>query len=306
MPDTVVQRVLDPAASWAPAVGAVSGGLRLVPHVAVRVRLTFDEAKAGLDHTEELEAILPVNSEPTDLSGLTSVDYDDRDLRSDFPDGAVYVLPEAKITTKTWWTAIERAVKADLYATQNMTVLHNTPLKLWSRPAETREAFEIRCRAVADEREDEEAEKLRAKLEVKADRLRAAIDRAQDKVDQLEADVSTRRSSELVNIGSSILGGFLGRPEVRPGGRRRRPAGRRQARRDQPHEAALGDRPGGRRRGHGGAGGPRGRDGHRSCSTSTTSWMEASNQIEPVEVGLEKTDIQVTNLTLVWVPTARA
>ena len=304
VPDTVIQRVLDPAAAWAEEVGAVPGGARLEPHVAVRVRMVFDETKADLDHAEEFEAVLPVNAEPKDLAGMRTVDYDDRDLRSEFPDGAVYVIPEAKIGTKTWWNTLERAIKDELYRGRTMTVLHNAPLKLWSRPTETQEAFAARCDTIAEQREDEEADKIRTRMESKADRLRKAIQTAQDRVAQLETDMSSRKSSELINIGSSILGGFLGGRKSARGiaADLRRAAGKRgqtsrTAQRLETAEGKLVDA----------------RTELIDLEDELASelldidhkWMEASKAIEPVEVGLEKTDIDVVAVTLVWVPTER-
>ncbi|MEE8600027.1 ATP-binding protein [Euzebya tangerina] len=304
VPDEVIQRFLDPAAGWASSVGAVAGGTRLVPYVAVRVRMTFDETKADLDHTEEFEAVLPVTTEPTDTSGMEAVDYDDRDLRPSGPANAVYVIPGAKINTKTWWNTVERTVRDELYRTRTMTVLTNAELKLWSRPGEDREAFEARCDAESEKREDEEAEKLRAKMETKADRLRDAIDRAQDKVTQLEADVSSRTSSELINIGTSILGSFLGGRKSARGVAadvRRAARGRGQtSRTKQRLETAEGEV-------------VEKMDDLRELEDELAAelldidhrWMEAADAITEVEVGLEKTDVQVTNVTLVWVPTKR-
>ena len=305
VPDEVVQRYLDPAAAWAREVGATPGGTRLEPHVAIRVRMTFDETKADLDHTEEFEAVLPVNDDPKDLSGLTTVDYDDRDLREDAPDGAVWVIPEAKIGNKTWWKSVEVGVRDELYRTRTMTVLHNTELDCWSRPAETREAFEQRCEVLSEQREDEEAAKVRDRFATKADRITAAMRTAQDRVAQLEADVSSRKSSELINIGSSILGGFLGgrksargvAADLRRAASKRGTTSRTQQRLDtaqgklvdaqedlieleQELSAELMD------------------IDHR--------WMQAASAIEEVEVDLEKNDIDLVAVTLVWVPTAAA
>ena len=305
VPDEVVQRYLDPAAAWAGEVGAIPGGTRLEPHVAIRVRMTFDETKAGLDHTEEFEAVLPVNDDPKDLSGLATVDYDDRDLREDAPDGAVWVIPEAKIGNKTWWKSVEVGVRDELYRTRTMTVLHNTELDCWSRPAETREAFEQRCEVLSEQREDEEAAKVRDRFATKTDRITAAMRTAQDRVAQLEADVSSRKSSELINIGSSILGGFLGgrksargvAADLRRAASKRGTTSRTQQRLDtaqgklvdaqedlieleQELSAELMD------------------IDHR--------WMQAASAIEEVEVDLEKNDIDLVAVTLVWVPTAAA
>lgn len=304
VPDEVPQRVLDPAAAWAAAVGAVPGGTRLQPWVALRVRLTFDEAKADLDHDEEFEAILPVNAEPGDLTGLQAVDHDDRDFNNAIPPGATYVLPAAKITTKTWWAAVQRAVRDELLASRTMTMMHNPDLKLWSRPTEDRAAFESRCRVVADEHEDVEADKLRTAFESKSARIHAAVEKAQDRVAQLEADVSTRRSSELVNIGSSILGGFLGgrrsgrrvaadlRRAANNRGQTRRTNQRLDTAQDQVVDAVddlavLED----------------------ELATDLLDidhrWMVAAGQITDVDVRLEKSDVTVESAILVWVPTTR-
>lgn len=304
LPDAVIQRVLDPAAAWAADVGAVPGGTRLEPHVAVRVRLTFDETKMDLDHTDEFEAVMPVPVEPTDLSGLLAVDHDDRDLRAGVPEGAVYVLPPAKIATSTWWKTLERSIRDHLHAEQTLAVLANEAVGLWSRPAEARDAFEVRCRAVADERADAEAEVLRRRLASEVDRVHKAIERAQDRVAHLQHDVSSRRTDELVTIGSSLLGGFLG-------GRRsargvaadlRRAAGKRgQTSRTKARlETAVEDV-------------AEAQDDLQALEDELAAelldidarWAEAASAISEVEVGLEKSDVQVTGLTLVWVPTTR-
>ena len=304
VPDEVVQRYLDPAAAWASSVGASSGGRRLVPHVAVRVRLTFDETKADLDHSEEFEAVLPVNTEPTDLAGMEAVDYDDRDLRTDAPGDAVYVIPDAKINTKTWWNTVERTVKDELYRKRTVTVKHNPSLKLYSRPGEEEAAFAARCDEESEKQEDVEAEKLRTKMETKADRLRDAIDRAQDKVAQLETDISARKSSELINIGTSILGTFLGGRKSARGVAadvRRAATGRGQtSKTKQRLETAEGEV-------------VEATDDLRELEDELAAelldidhrWMEAADDITELEVGLEKNDVQVMSVTLVWVPTDR-
>lgn len=304
VPDEVVVRYVDPAAEWAQELGAAAGGTRLVPHVAVRVRMTFDEAKADLDHAEEFEAVLPVATEPGDVSGMVAVDYDDRDLRAEAPAGAVYVVPEAKISTKTWWNTVERSVRDELYRSRTMTVLHNPALKLWSRPGEDEAAFLSRCDAAAEAKADEEAEALRARTESKADRLRDAIQRAQDRVAQLEADVSSRKSNELINIGSSILGGFLGgrksargvAADLRRAANKRGQTSRTQARLDTAQGKVVDAT-----------------DDLLKLEEELAAelldidhrWMEAGKAIEPVEVGLEKNDVEVTNVALAWLPTGR-
>jgi hypothetical protein len=48
---------LDPAAPWAPSVGAASGGMHLRAFVAARVNLRYDDSTAGIDEAQEFEAL---------------------------------------------------------------------------------------------------------------------------------------------------------------------------------------------------------------------------------------------------------
>ncbi|HTN79175.1 MAG TPA: helicase HerA-like domain-containing protein, partial [Acidimicrobiales bacterium] len=102
--DSIPVRFLDPATSWAAQVAAVPGGTRLVAAAVARVSLMFDDDKAGLRQTEEWEAVLyplPANPDP---SAAIAVDYDERNLASTAPLNAQYVLADAPIGTKAYWT----------------------------------------------------------------------------------------------------------------------------------------------------------------------------------------------------------
>ncbi len=59
VPDHTPVRYAVAAAPWLPTVGGTPGGLRLVPVIAARVQLLFDDTKADLRHVEEWEAIVP-------------------------------------------------------------------------------------------------------------------------------------------------------------------------------------------------------------------------------------------------------
>ena len=97
---------LDPAATWAGEVGADLTAKRLTAAIAATVNLTYDDTKAGVNHQEAFEAVVfpvgPVLGPDT----VREIDHDPRDFRSDPPEGAAYVLPEQKIDTKSFWTAV--------------------------------------------------------------------------------------------------------------------------------------------------------------------------------------------------------
>ena len=75
---------LDPAAAWARRVergpGATAGAF-----LAARVSVRFDDSSAGVDESEEFEALYGPLDGGLDLESETIVDYDDRDFAGSAP-----------------------------------------------------------------------------------------------------------------------------------------------------------------------------------------------------------------------------
>ena len=162
---------LDPAAPWAAAVNAVSGGKRLAAGLVTHVQMLFDDTKAELREEVEWEAVAFIEGRQVDWGTAHAVDHDPRDLRAEAPEGAVYVLPGAPIKEQAWFRGAASDLKEYLYREQTITLQTNRELKLYSRPDETKAAFSERCRAVADEAKDAEVAKIRERLSSKIDRL---------------------------------------------------------------------------------------------------------------------------------------
>lgn len=171
---------LDSAADWAALAGASAGGTRLQPSIAARVRLLFDETKGDLRHEAEWESIVAPLGADVDGADFIAVDYDDRDLQSVPPDGAVYVLPDAKIHTKTFFSNAQRALKDQLYRSESLSLFRNDALELYSRVDETEDAFAERRRKEADKRLDNEVDEL----EELADALIESLEDAADEWDE--------------------------------------------------------------------------------------------------------------------------
>jgi hypothetical protein len=302
--DGVSVRWVDPGAPWLDAVGGDPDGRRLVAGVAARVRLLFDETKADLRHEVEWEAVItPIEGE-IDADDAVEVDYDDRDLR-DAPlhDDVVYVLPDAKIHTKTLFSKAQTQLRDRLYRSETLELWRNPELKLASRVGESREDFGFRCDAEAGERADADVAKLRDKLEDKADRVRLAIEKAEDRIRELEQDVESRGRDQLLDIGMSVLGGVLGgRRSTRSilgGARRASSKGRTKANAEERLRTAenrLTEKV----------------DELDELETELTDalfdiqadWDERAKVIEAMEVPLEKTDIGIDEFMLVWIPTS--
>jgi hypothetical protein len=127
--DNAPVRYIDPAAEWAQAMGASPKPKRYEPTLVARVLMRFDEDKANFAVDQEWEAVLhPITNHP-DPADATSVDYDDRDLSADAPEGVVYQLTDARLDTKTDFNDYTRKLKDHLYRTQAVVLLANKKLK---------------------------------------------------------------------------------------------------------------------------------------------------------------------------------
>ncbi len=275
--------------------------------MVARVAIRYDETKADLVHDEEFEAVLFPLDDPADVSSLVQVDYDDRDLRAEAPANATYRLPTARITTKTFFNQIERDLRDHLTRDLSLEIPTNAELKLFGRPGESTEEFRIRCDRAADDRADAEIAALRDKYETDATKLRDQIDAAEDRANVLAEEAKGKKTSEFFSTASSMLGGLLG-------GRKSK-------------TKMIGDVLGdagtaARRRGSSSASDRRvdaaenkvqrllerydelEADLERDVATITDRWDAARAAITPMTIGLERTDVDVTQLVLAWLPVA--
>ena len=182
-----------------------------------------------------------------------------------------------------------------------MTLLRNPELKLWSRPGESPDDFAKRCDAAAQDRADEAAGKIRDKIEKKRDSLDAALAKLEDRVEELETQKEGKRSQQLVDIGSSILGGLLGgrkRSRSMATAARRMNSGRSQsaniASRLETAENRVGDKIEDIEQLE--------YDLREALIEIDDDWTEKATQVETVEIPLEKNDIKIEDFELVWLP----
>jgi len=304
--DTVAVRYLDRGVSYADAIGASASGKRLQAGLAIRVEMLFDDTKSKLRHESEWEAIITPLDGPVDADDAIIVDYDDRDLQRKEPEGAIYVLPDAKIKNKTYFKSAQTAVKDHLYRSQELELFHNPELKVFSRIGESRDDFEARCQTVADDMADKDADKLRKVLTKKMERIHSSIQKAEDKLRELEFDAASRkkdqRTSQVLDVAGGLLGSLLGgrrstRSMITGGIRRSQSKGRMAAKAEERLKTAenryselMEDRD----------------ELEDTLSEDLfeiqSEWAEKALEVESMTVGLEKTDISIDDVALVWIP----
>ncbi len=294
-------RWIDPAAPWLPEVGGDPESTSFRAGIAARVELLFDDTKADLRHSEEFECVVVGLGETFDADEIVAVDYDDRDLREAAPDRAAYQLTDAPIANKTFFSGAEKAIKDKLYRDQTLTLLSNPKLKLASRPGESAEEFAARCDTAAQAKADEDAAKLRKKLESKMSTVQKAIEREQIRIDELESKASDSKQHEVISAAGDILGSLLGGKKsarsilskVKGVSSRRKTSSAAADRVEsalakvEQKEMELGDLEA---------------ELADLLAEIDAEWSDIAAEVEELEVGLEKTDISVTQLALIWVP----
>lgn len=299
--DGVTVRWIDPAAPWLPEVGGDPDSTSYQVGLAARIELLFDDTKADLRHTEEFECVAVDLGDTFDADQIVAVDYDDRDLREVAPERAAYRLPDAPIDTKTYFTKAEKAIKDKLYRDQTVTVLANAELKLYSRPGESEEDFVARCQTAADAAADEDAAKIRKRLESKMSTVQKAIEREEIRIRELEAKAADSKQHELISGAGDLLGSLLGGKKSAKSilGKVKGVSSRRKqssAAADRVESALAKVEQKGMELGDLEA------ELADAIADIAAEWDDKAAEVEEMEVGLEKTDISVTQLALIWLP----
>ncbi|MGZ5382755.1 MAG: ATP-binding protein [Acidimicrobiia bacterium] len=290
---------LDAAAPWGAAIGAVAGGKRHQAGLVARLNLVYDDQYAKINHREEWEAVFFPLGSGFDPADHVAVDYDGRDLRPGPPADGTFVLTEAPIDSAAFFKQAEADLKEWLYRNQKAEVFKNEQLKLYSRIGETAEEFAARCDEAADNAADAEVAALHDRYKVKIDRVKDQLAAAERRARELETDTQSRRQQELVGGAGDLLSVFLGgkrRSRSLSGVASRRSQTVRTQERLRSAQVTLSEKVS--------AIDDLEDDLSRDLTEITDRWNDAARDVQIIEIGLEKTDMAVDELALVWVPTA--
>jgi hypothetical protein len=276
---------LHPAAPWASAVGFDENGTVQRAAIAVTVSTRYDETRLGIDHTEIWEAILYPLTDPPDAVNLTEVDHDPRDFKALDTDVA-FAEPDAPISRKRYFDDVAKMVTRELDARKTITVFRNRALKATSRPGESRESFEARCRVAATERADAEIVKLTRRYEKRIRTAKRNYDNAVRSADTAAQTIDDLQGEAAVGMVFDLLSGR--RPRISSS--RRRSAETRLRKAEDKIEDARATF----------------EDLNEELTLEVAAlqeeWMAKAGEVDEVDVGLEKDDITVEAVTLVWVP----
>lgn len=290
---------LDPAAKWAGKIGADPTGTVYRPAAAATVQLVYDESKADLNHSETYEAIIYPLDAVVDASDVLAVDHDDRDFNAETRSGATFADTDIRLDTKTFWNGVEKDLKNHLVANRPLQIWMNEALGLYSRVGETEAEFKERCSAAAEEAADADLAKLKDSYQTKIDRVKGQMAKAQADYHEANAIAAAKSEETVLGTAGDLLGAFLGgrsgSTALNKAARRRTAAAKAQAKAES--EAAEY---------HAKAAELEELEQELASEVSeiVAEYEEQATRVATLDVSLEKNDIRVVEVKLVWVPTA--
>ncbi|MGF1507902.1 MAG: helicase HerA domain-containing protein [Myxococcota bacterium] len=267
------------------------------PALFAEVSLRFDERRGDFVLDDRIRRVwYPLGEAPGD-SG-TNLGLEPGDWTTAVPDNARYRSLPAWADDAKELRRVERLAVDEIDRTETRGQFVNRGLKLYGRPAESREDFGARCRAVVEAGIESEVAKLRESYQKRADRLDDRIEAKTARLAELEGVAQARQLEEVVGVGATILGLFgVGRKRSFGSALTRRRQAARASNRADALEEEIG----------------RLEEDAAELVSELESKIDAIraereallDETEQAEVGLEESDIQVVRFGVLWVPVTR-
>ncbi|MCH8031183.1 MAG: ATP-binding protein, partial [Bacteroidetes bacterium] len=279
---------------------ASSGGTvdTYLPMMLARAEVPYSRSSIKLNHRANFTFLAEVATNAPDWH---SADVLDERPQSDAQpaEGATFAELPAALANPSTFEKADDSLKRWLQSERPLTLFKSKTLKTVSDPGEDERSFRIRLTQIAREARDEKKNVLRERYQKKLDALHKRMRTAESAVDREASQASQRKMDTVINIGTSILGAFLGgsrRSSVSRIGTAARSAGR--ARKESADvaraEARLDDLK------------ARYADLDaeltRELEDLDLSFTPETEGLETIEVKAKQSEMHITELALAWVP----
>jgi hypothetical protein len=289
---------LDPAAPWAGAVSADPTGTVFEPGAAVTVQLVYDETRAGINHAETYEAVIFPLDGIVDPADVITADHDERDFIDEPPPGAAFSTPDVKLGSKAFWNGIETDLRNCLVANRPLQIWRNEGLRIYSRVDESEKDFRMRCAGAAEEAADSELAELKDRLQKRIDRVKEEIATAETRYQEADAVAAARDQETVLGTAGDLLGAFLG-------GKSGSTALNRAASRQTASAKARAKADTAAAKYHSKVSELEEIEQELASAVDEIvgRFQDLAQEVEIVDIPLEKSDVRVAELKLVWIPT---
>ena len=183
------------------------------PYLLGAAQIRFTNTKTKLDQMKDVLFLTPVTDEPIAVNWENSqqTTMNLSDLQKTPPANVLYAgVPTAALKAKNYsmWETdftnwLLKTQKIELYKSQNLNSV--------SMIGETDRDFRIRLQQLAREKRDEEVTVLRQKYAQKFMKIDEQLRRGEIKVQEHEAQNRDQKYQTAISLGTTLLGGFLGK-----------------------------------------------------------------------------------------------
>jgi len=183
------------------------------PSIIGAAQIRFTDAKTKIDQIEDIMMVTPVTEDPIPVnwerSKHTTITISDLQ-RTSIDNVSYATLPSAALKAKNypvWQTEFVNW----LLRSEKLEVLRSPTLNVSSMSGETEQDFRISLQQLAREKRDEQVSTLRQKYTEKYVKIDERLRRAEITVQEREAQIRDQKYQTAISLGTSLLGGFLGR-----------------------------------------------------------------------------------------------
>ena len=187
------------------------------PYLVANATIRYYNAKRAIDVEEEFYYKYYIDVRDKEINWEDGEgNEDDFDLYDGQSiENATFAQIPRFISEADDFDALEKEFSNHLYHEKLLTLYKVSSLKLESQVDESMSQFKIRINDALKIEQDEATEKLRTKFDKKKLSLDKKYQRAIEKLEKEEADVSSRTTDTVLAFGMTILDAFLGRSTVK-------------------------------------------------------------------------------------------
>lgn len=184
------------------------------PALLGTARVHFTQAKSKIDTWDSLTLLAPL------AETLSATVWDEAQVSKDEPpelekasaiEGCHFAPVPGELARPKKFAALTNSLKDHLYRTEEIRLWKSTTPSQISQPGESEQEFRVRLSQGIREFRDQNVAKLRAKYAPKLAVLQERIRRAQQKVEKEQSQASQQTFQTVLSMGSSLLGALMGR-----------------------------------------------------------------------------------------------
>jgi hypothetical protein len=176
------------------------------PALFGRARLRFDEEKAGLAHYEEkLKMIFPLEGDSPPAWQPENLTIEKSLVFRNPMQGSRYAPLPSWVLNKKDASYLQDELVDTFFREETVSILKNSSLGVFGKLGESRDDFEKRCAAEVETVMSNEQTKIRKKYQSRLDTIARKTQKTMTKLEGARAEERSRKSTEAVNIGESLL-----------------------------------------------------------------------------------------------------